>query len=425
MEKEITKHVHFMINKWYEIGKYCQYLSTCSPLSIYQNDKFSQYIYKNNDIDLFKNSSDKENDILIEVTEKNKTTRNTEERNNLKVNSNYLNISDQLQKQQHEIRIPLLNLFLIIEKASNTLMKDYENFVQLFFPNEITSFYSIIVRYQLYSTFCIITRLLNALGKFLDNENLHDPVLSVIYFVHVLLPKQHLYHSKSGKAISFTDRINNLYKLGIHEHLGNLMLPHTLSLTFDKYQFNIEPEVALSRVDIAPHHPILNNILKWSVELCSYPILPPNIIGNLVSTTDKRQKMIKILSPGLDNLQHHKSIADPTVCCYCKLFNLSVGQIDDTEQRDYLKCSCNFQKNDWSDDSNMKSIMEPSSLDKLMTINARTALNLVYLSFNGLLTDTKDIKQYDCKCPEHSLLFKNHIEKNYNLLSKLQVLTNL
>ena len=389
------EYVTFMINKWYEIGKYCQYLSVFSPLRI----GFQTRIL--------------EEHVLSLKTQK----------------SMYLNINEELEKPDVEMRIPLLRLLLVLEKNIENLIAEYHHFVQPLFSdtsersNHIDSFVSICVRYQFYSTFCVINRLMNAIIDFLNNEDLTDETCSLQYLKKTLLPKRKLYHTQTNDAVVVSNRLNFIYQLGFYEHVNNMIYPFKISTNTDKYDFGFQSskEEEVYDMNIVSSQYILNNILKWSAELNSYPVFPPDITGKLVSTTDKRKRILNILKPGLDNAYHHKHILDTDVCFNCKFLNLCVGQIDDTEQRDYLTCFCNYKKSSATSDEEIVTNEKQSTLDNVMTLNARSILNLIFLSNE----ENEEEQQYGCQCQEHRMLFQKHLKDTFHLITKLRLIQNM
>ena len=381
------EYLTFTMNKWYEIEKYCKYLSCIAPNCLGKKNK------------------------TISITS----------------SLNMLNVKKQLEMEYPEIRLPLLNLLVLFEKYFSNLIDDYNEFLQPLFPNDSDdTFVGICAKYQLYKTICVIKRLADAICEFLNNSNLGDVKLSLAYFAKTLLPRQNLYHDKNQIPMVVSGKLNFLYYLGFCSYLDNLIYPASISTDnrgFDLgiplnnlTDFSVSSIEDLLDINIVSHNYLLNNLLKWSAEISSYPITPPDLMGHLISTTDKRKGKLDLLDPGYDNSSHQKNFSEPSVCLHCKFLNLSVGQTDDVEQRESLKCSCLHKEGNIYSHEDDVYREEESLLDNLTSMNAQTFLHLLFLSKPDLIPS-----HYGCRCIEHKALFSNWVKKYYELLLTLQI----
>lgn len=378
-----------MMTTWYEVKKYCQFLSTICPSCIGKKG------------------------LSYDVTKLASET------------SSYVNISNQLKKSNLEIRLPLIKLLLVLENRIKLLLNDYELFLQPMFRDNNTLL-AVCARYEFYKTICIIDRLTCAISNFLQNDDLTNKHSSICYFVQTLLPHKAIYHNHFKEPLVISECLNFLYEFAFYEYVHNLAFPHNVSYNLKRFDVEINRNTenkilsSIYETTIIFNNPMLNNMLKWVAELFSYPVVPPNIAGNLISTTDKRHEILDLLTPTMDSKYHHKSILDPVVCFNCKFFNLSIGQTDDTEQRDYLKCNCIFKDADREKNEELNT-EEPSLLDNLSVLNARTILNLIFILNNKQNQDG----EFGCMCPDHQHLFRTYVEDSYKLLTKLQILQQI
>lgn len=381
-----------MINKWYEVGKYCQYLSVLSPSCLGNVN----------------NATLCEEDL---------------------VRIEKLHLEDQLHKPCQEIRTPLLKLLVTLENNVDILQNDYKQFVHPLFTSKTTGddtpyFLDVCVSFEFFKTYCTVTRLTEALREYMETDDLeNDEDASIRFFIRTLLPSRSLYHNTKNEPVTADGVLNSLFEKGFFEHINNLAYPYKCEIEDDKYVFgnDCSSESGLAEIHIVTQDPPLNNLLKWFAELFSYPVLPPNIISQLVSTADKREGKIDVLEPGFDSKLHQRSVLDPVICFNCKLFNLSLGQTDDTEQRDYLECTCLYKgKSDSDADTGNVSDERMSDLDKLSTVSARTILNLIQLFHEKKISET-----HSCECEDHSKLFQKYIENMFKLLTRLQVVNKV
>ena len=374
------------MNKWFEIEKYCKYLCCFAPACLTKN---SSTFYWSNALP----------------------------------RSRYLDISQQIEMSNLHIRKPLINLLVILENHIINLVTDYKQCLKGLFSNEkLNSFVEICAKYQFLKTYCVITRLTTAIINYLKNEELENVQLSLAFFATTLLPLQKLYHSRSHVPLVVSSKLNSVHYLGFTEYVNNLVFPNTV--THKEHYFDLEiPPFTLEVCDddilnmnIISNDTHLNNLLKWSAHVSSYPVIPPDLMGNLVSTSDKRKGSLGLLDVGYDNSFYCKSLNDPIVCINCKLFNLSVGQTDDIAQRDFQKCFCVHQQDSVYRNEEDVFREEECFLDNLTMLNAQTFLHLIFLSDKDCI-----VKNEGCQCQEHRYLFRICIEKYYNLLSTLQI----
>jgi hypothetical protein len=331
-----------------------------------------------------------------------------------------------------------MKLLVILQQHIDTLIRDYNGFLQPLFPdidcgpNYVDTFIGICARYQFYKTFSIVCRVASAIHDYLQNDNLIDHNLSLIYFTKLLMPKARLYHNSKKEPVVIANKLNYVYQIAFYEHLSNLAYPFNIPCNKKKYDFNIplKSEKCKSNkkkytrdmildMNIVSNNYDLNNVLKWSAEISSYPVIPPDLLGSLISTSDKRKGKCDLLLPGPDNSSHYTSLQDPVICLNCKFLNLCVGQTDDIEQRERLKCFCV-----WKEDSIYRQDgdvfkQDECFLDNLTAVNARTCLHLLFLRNNSLF-----LPEYGCRCEEHKALFQKYVEKYYNLITELQIVNH-
>ena len=325
------------------------------------------------------------------------------------------------------------HLLAILDKHIAHLIEDYNRFVQPLFPdinygsNYVDPFIGICARYQFYKTCCVIYRLQNSLQQYKEKDSCVDINFSLRFFAKTLLPKTTLYHNSNNEPIAAACKINSAYEIAFCQHFNNLCYPIETSFPSKKFDlgiplkdiqhnnnFVVSTMEEVLKMNIVSNNYDLNNLLKWSAEVSSYPIIPPNLSGALLSTSDKRVGKCDLLSPGYDNTCYIKSINDPITCIKCKLLNLSIGQTDDVEQRDNLKCYC-LQKADsvYNEDAKKQ---DESFFETLTTLNAQTVLNLILLCRPSIIP-----YGYGCVCADHVKLFKNHVQKYYKIMTDLQL----
>lgn len=385
--------VVFLMNKWCEIEKYCKCLSCITPCYLGRRQ------------------------TTLDAPETYK--------------SSYIDVEKQLRLPCLEVRVSLIKLLIVLEQEITNLVMDFTNFIvpclEITDIGKMDSFLAICAKYQFYKTLSVISRLTHALSQVLLNEDLMSTKVSLTYFTQTLLPKNKLYHGAQNEPLVVTDKLNAIYKIAFCEYLKSLHHPHKILkvkipinspgggafLGNDKYQ----EYICLEKITIVAQNTELNNLLKWSAEISSFPVIPPNIMGNLVSTTDKRMGKCALLQPGYDSSLHSKTIMSPTVCINCKLLNLCIGHTDDVEQREKLKCCCICKESTSFAGDGVIYQEEESFLEKLTNINGQMCLHLLFLS-----NEDDAYKGYGCQCEDHKVLFHRHVKKYYDLISDLQLL---
>lgn len=384
--------VIFLMNKWFEIEKYCKCLSCITPCYLGKHDGLFDEIESSQ--------------------------------------SEYINISQQKKMPLLPYRLPLVKLLVVLERNIHILINDYYEFISQAFVtdcvNHPDSLLAICAKYQFYKTFCVTYRLVKALAEVLQSRDLMDVRVSLNYFTQTLMPTDKLYHDTQNKPLVLANKINEVYRIAFAEHLNSLCYPYKTSSMPQMYNSGITVNeldpyyrklIDIKEMDILSYNKELNSLLKWSSEISSYPIIPPNLMGLLLSTRDKRTGRCGLLQPGLDNLLYKTGIDNPTVCLHCKLLNLCVGHTDDIEQREKLKCYCLYKQNSVSCKESDIYKEDNTFLDNLTIINSQMCLHLLFLS-----KEEHVLQGYGCQCNDHKGLFRNYVKKYYDLITDLQLI---
>ena len=343
------------------------------------------------------------------------------------------NIEDELKKCNADIRISLIYLCSLLENHIENLISNYIFVLKpLFIQEKLTQtnrYVFVCIRYQFFKTFHICLRLKKAWIDYLKNKTF-DQKASLEFIKTTLMPHNNMYHNKSKKSLIAARTLNTMYYITFIEHITSLMSSNKFTFDYTKYDSNNDYNNTLNvgkdnrieellNIDIIIGNEDLNDLLKWCAILSSYPIVPPNLCGELVSTSDKQKGTCKLTQPGYDNSSYLTSITSPIVCIKCKLLNLSCGQTDDKEQRKKLKCNCLFRKERiFVDKPDIYKQEESSFLNNLSTFNAQTCLHLLYVL-------NKNEDDWGCKCNEHESILFSQMKTFYNMITNLHIVSNL
>lgn len=92
-------------------------------------------------------------------------------------------------------------------------------------------------------------------------------------------------------------------------------------------------------------HPDLSKLLDDCITLASYPVVSPNVAGQLITTHGyDTYTELKLNEAGPDSRRKVSESTDPRVCVICKIDNMALGYTDVVEQHKRLICQCILQR---------------------------------------------------------------------------------
>lgn len=223
-----------------------------------------------------------------------------------------------------------------LQKKREDLLTDYISYVATTFPSNITTETSMCVRYSHRVTWLAINRLIDSLQQLPwspTQQDIHT------YFSFLCIPSKEVYHHPI--VVITADLVHELFKIATLMHIENLTL-HGHDSSPEKRidgKRDTDPNIA----PICSSLQAVNDLLSYAAVIDSYPVVPEDLAGILVPTTQKiYTRALDILSPGVDNRIHACKPKDVRTCISCKVDNLSIGLTDIEEQHIKLPCRCLF-----------------------------------------------------------------------------------
>lgn len=233
----------------------------------------------------------------------------------------------------------------ILRALKTELTNDYQQYLLKYFPTkshlsngDIPQ--AVISRIAFYSVWRATCRLLDEIEGYLEKKKISRQEM-YSYLAKLNIPSSDLFHTPLGLI---ADIVRNLHLKILEEHI------YRLSNCEDNNKFDLLVEESTNPDDmlITVRNKSTNFLLKHMAELDSYPSLPINMCGQIVSTSEKDGQNCELLEMGPDNpgeMNRGMSIinfAKERVCSICKIENLAIGFTDDTEQRMRRPCNCVF-----------------------------------------------------------------------------------
>nr|DBA11704.1 TPA_asm: ORF3 [Malaco herpesvirus 1] len=247
--------------------------------------------------------------------------------------------------------------------------RDYTNFVLTMAPPGDNSTISLAIRYQFAVYKLALERAIFTFSKLVP-LNRQFTVEDDLEF------KSKMLTFPSCPIGTLAELPHVLYtELAVRQHLNRL----TPGLTRPKSKTSTHPEDVemMSENYTPPPHVIvyenqgLNEILQICARYASLPIIPPDAVGNLITTHGFDNYVeLKLQDPGLDSRRNVEAITDKRVCVICKLDSLIIGFTDIMEQDKSVRCQC-------------VSITEPESdsyLDNITFLRANQTVRLLMLN---------------------------------------------
>jgi len=286
------------------------------------------------------------------------------------------------------------DLFLDKLKEQKTeLLNDYVNYVATTFPIGDDTECGICVRYSHRVAWLALTRLIDALEILPESPTVMD-VHS--YFSRLFIPESSIYHHSVIRVVA--DVMHQLFNYSAMLHLKELppststavcgLIPaQSVVLTEE----NTRPETAPIFATFAE----INEILTYAAVIDSYPVVPEDIAGTLISTAQQSKSVdLSVLTPGVDSRIYVDRPRDPRICISCKVDSINIGLTDVEEQHTKYLCRCVFDTGTYR---------TGRFYDKAYVCRGATIVRL--LLFNKSVID----KGLGCSCSDHNDVFRERL----------------
>lgn len=281
----------------------------------------------------------------------------------------------------------------------NRLINDYSNFVRPLCNDERYSetMVNVTVKYSYVGVFAAINRLIEAYETYATNYNKDRMQETYRFFASVLLPASEMYHHRGTGLEVTADLLHKLFAKCFFTHLNTLCHNNT-----EKYIDPLVPANAdANEIVIYKNDKQIDAILRYSAVLGSFPVLGPNLTGQLASTVVRSDLgHLKLDMPSADNRSYVTNPVQPRACIACQLDFLATGETDKTQQLLKNKCKCLFKRN-------YDSYFEQAYIARAQ---AMVRLLIVQNKNNG-----------GCDCATHKNLFKSNMKALKNLLDRAHV----
>lgn len=246
----------------------------------------------------------------------------------------------------------LIPLNRALDGIKRDLDTDYYEFVTKMAKDDSTMSVAIRFAYKRYDM--ALNRLRNTLSAIASTSSLFDregrPVLvcDEFYTRSLLIPSKSVYHSGGLETIS--DLTHALFmRASVHEHIKRITPQQERpSVSEEEDDLNVlytnyrEPEFKY-----VYSNPDMNNMCEYACLLSSYPVLPPDLTGNIRITRGFSVYVpLGLSDPGMDSRRRVTDTQDYRSCVACKLNNLSAGYTDIIEQDKRTRCYCVTSKLD-------------------------------------------------------------------------------
>lgn len=296
------------------------------------------------------------------------------------------------------------NFLSKLQAYHTRLTNDYTHFL-IPLNNELYSetLINVTVKYTYVSVIYALTRLINAYKIYITNYNNNDRIQETYkFFTTILLPTSEIYHYRGADLEITADILHRLFSKCFFTHLNTLCHKNTQAC-IETLVMPTENDTMENNDDIIiyKNDRQINAILHYSAILSSYPVLGPNLTGQLVSTVDRSDLgHLKLDMPSIDNRSYVTSPMHPRACIACQLDLLATGETDKTQQLLKNKCECLFSRN-------YDSYFEQSYVARAQSI---IRLLIIQNKNNG-----------GCDCITHKNLFKLNIKVLKNLMNRAHV----
>lgn len=303
----------------------------------------------------------------------------------------------------------------ILRALKTELANDYQQYILQYFPTkhllpDADIPQAVISRVAFYSVWRATCRLLEGLEAYLCKEKItrHE---TYSYLAILNIPPSDLFHAPLGLLADIVRKIH--WKI-TEEHL------YRLSSSEDNTKFDLLVEQSADPDDMlfTLRNKSTNALIRHLAELDSYPSLPINMCGTIVSTSEKEEgQCCELLQMGPDNpgrMIDGASIIDymkERVCSICKMENLSTGLTDDLEQRKRRPCNCVFSQKTGVDRNGIKeSFYHHAYLTRSMMIQRLL-----------LLTPKAIPSGVGCKCIQHLKMVTTDMKRFKNIIDSLGI----
>ncbi|AFU90017.1 hypothetical protein AbHV_ORF7 [Abalone herpesvirus Victoria/AUS/2009] len=241
--------------------------------------------------------------------------------------------SSHLTKSLFSSMSQLQNCLEELLNVKSKLAEDYAGFI-VPFTNQDNTVISVCLRYSYKVCLTSVDRLISAL-QLVDGLNERS---SVNFTRDMLVIK------RSGLLAS--DIPHRIYTdLCMEKHLARLS--PTNDRPSAKVLNHVNPMSEFYEVPslevVYGSNPTLTKLIDDCVLLASYPIISPNVGGELITTHGFDTYVpLKLNESGPDSRSQVETPFDSRVCVICKLDNLAIGYTDVIEQHKRLICKCVF-----------------------------------------------------------------------------------
>lgn len=253
-----------------------------------------------------------------------------------------------------------------LAKMYKQLTDDYENFVVNIAPEGDNTTLAVALRYQFTVYKYALERIILSSSKFVQLERPFTSEDNTNFKKMMLLPD-------NNKLEVLADIPHVLFtELAVRQHLLRLKPSPTRPRpsTFEASEDMMSAAYKPPPITIVYNAPGLDEFMKLCASYASLPIIPPDVMGNLVTTNGFDDYVeLKLHEPGVDSRRNVIAPSDKRVCVVCKLDSLIVGFTDTIEQDKSVVCQC-------------VSIKQPESssfLDELTFTKATQSVRLLML----------------------------------------------
>lgn len=307
----------------------------------------------------------------------------------------------------------LVPFYKMIQEYSEELKLDLNNFVARVAPDSKNDTLSIGLRFAYKSYNHALTRLKTSLDNIFKNgdkyftKDLPNDLSNDVFSKMMLIPDTSVYHGEVCVVSDIPHRVYNI--CSVEEHGDRLeVLDHRPSLKQRLSNKDPFDESVLETVLIIYNNERLNKIAEYVALLDSYPIIPPDLSGSLLTTHGfDEYEDLELHSPGKDNRCRVTKASDSRVCVACKIDNLAFGHTDIIEQD--RRCSCNCATKICED------VFIEEGDDLITTlITTRSTMKTRELIMK---------KEGGCTCVKHNDVAKNNIMRFTEILRNMNVTT--
>lgn len=234
------------------------------------------------------------------------------------------------------------------------------------------------------------------------------------YFAkELLIPGKEIYHSDVGiEVVADIPHLIFMY-LSVKGQLKR-MIPTTDRPVCDHLMFReteeeLDPlaeEVVVENMPVILDDKELNRIVEYIAHLASYPVIPPDLAGNVLTTHGfDEYEALELKDMSKDNRSRVVGLADDRVCVACKVDSLAIGHTDIIEQDRRMVCNCavKINRDVYSDEG-----------DDLITTLATTKASM---KVRNLVMNGKG----GCQCKSHGSVMNAAVNRFTEVLRSLHV----